>query len=109
MAQKKRRARGSQTGRPIMVLFDVLGRRWTLRILWELRDSRLNFRTLRSRCAEVSPTVLNSRLKELRELELVDHTEDGYGLTDWGEELGEQLMSLSGFARRWGDALDTGQ
>ena len=27
--------RGSRTGRPIMVVLDVLGRRWALRVLWE--------------------------------------------------------------------------
>ncbi len=100
----KRATRGSRTGRPIMVLFDVLGQRWVLRILWELRGERLNFRALRSRCEEVSPTVLNQRLKVLRELSLVDHDDQGYGLSVWGEELGEQLMSLSGFADRWAKA-----
>lgn len=84
-----------------MVLFDALGRRWTLRILWELRADRLNFRALRGRCAEISPTVLNQRLKELRALELVDHDEAGYGLTDWGRELGETLLAISDFAKRW--------
>jgi len=87
-----------------MVLFDALGRRWTLRILWELREERLNFRALRSRCAEVSPTVLNQRLKELRDLDLVNHDETGYGLTDWGQELGSELMVLSRFAARWDSA-----
>jgi len=28
--------RGSRSGRPIMALLDLLGRRWTLRIIWEL-------------------------------------------------------------------------
>lgn len=84
-----------------MVLFDALGRRWSLRVLWELRAGRLNFRALQERCAEISPTVLNARLKELRILELVDHDDGGYGLTDWGRELGEELMALSDFASRW--------
>lgn len=84
-----------------MVLFDALGRRWALRILWELRSERLNFRALRTRCAEISPTVLNQRLKDLRDLALVDHDGDGYGLTDWGRELGEELLVLSDFATRW--------
>jgi DNA-binding HxlR family transcriptional regulator len=37
-AMKKRSVRGSKSGRPIMALLDLLGRRWTLRILWELRE-----------------------------------------------------------------------
>ena len=39
-AMKKRTVRGSASGRPIMVLLDLLGRRWSLRIVWELRDDR---------------------------------------------------------------------
>ena len=39
--------RGSSTGRPIMIVLDVLGRRGALRILWELRgDDPLTFRAL---------------------------------------------------------------
>ena len=41
-----RRVRGSAAGRPIMALLDLLGRRMSLRILWELRDDRLTFRAL---------------------------------------------------------------
>ena len=84
-----------------MVLFDLLGQRWTLRILWELRSERLTFRALRARCEEVSPTVLNTRLKALRAMDLVDHDDTGYGLSAWGEELGGELMKLSDFAKRW--------
>ena len=32
---------GSSTGRPIMVVLDMLGRRATLRIFWELRAAPL--------------------------------------------------------------------
>jgi len=95
------RARGTSTGRPVMVLLDALGQRWTLRILWELQDRRLSFRTLRARCDGVSPTVLNGRLKMLRGLGIVDHDADGYGLTPSGRELGEHLLALDGWAQRW--------
>ncbi len=97
--------RGSRTGRPIMRLLDVLGKRWSLRILWELREERLTFRELRARCDDVSPTSLNLRLKELRALRLVDHDDDGFGYTKWGQELGEQLLNLSEWSSRW-DASD---
>ena len=40
------RVRGSRTGRPIMAALDLLGRRWALRILWELRAGALSFRAL---------------------------------------------------------------
>ena len=97
----------ASTQRPIMQLLDVLGQRWTLRILWELRDRRLNFRELRESCDDVSPTSLNQRLKALRALELVDLFEDGYGYTEWGEELGEQLLMLTKWSEKWGKRLRT--
>ena len=93
--------RGSTTGRPIMRLLDVLGKRWSLRVLWELREGRMTFRELRMRCDDVSPTSLNARLKDLRNLNLVDLTDDGFGYTRWGHELGEQLMTMNRWAMKW--------
>jgi DNA-binding HxlR family transcriptional regulator len=93
--------RGSTTGRPLMVLLDTLGQRWSLRILWELRGESLTFRALQTCCEEISPTVLNNRLKQLRELKLVELTEEGYGLTDWGRKIGKQLTQLDVLATEW--------
>lgn len=97
--------RGSSTGRPIMLLFDVLGERWTLRILWELKQETLNFRALRARCDNVSPTSLNKRLKVLRELNLVQHDDDGYSLSEAGQSLGTQLIGLHQWAETWATSL----
>lgn len=88
-----------------MVLLDVLGQRWTLRILWELRAARLNFRELQRHCDNVSPTILNRRLKELRALQLVDHTEEGYGYTRRGRELGSHLARLDQWSHGWAEEL----
>ena len=84
-----------------MVLMDHLGRRWSLRILWELRQGPATFRALRTACDEVSPSVLNTRLHELRELGLIEKTDEGYGLTADGESLGARLLDLDRWARRW--------
>ncbi len=84
-----------------MVLLDVLGQRWSLRILWELRSGPLTFRALRSRCDDISPSVLNDRLAELRALGIVASGDDGYGLTQAGITLGELLLPLDRWARRW--------
>ena len=100
-AMKKGTVRGSSSGRPIMALLDLLGRRWTLRIVWELRDQPLTSRALRSACDEASPTVLQARLSELREAGFVDLTNDGYGLTAMGRELFENFLPLHRFAERW--------
>ena len=96
-----RPARGSRSGRPIMALLDLLGRRWTLRILWELRETALTSRALRSACDEASPTILQTRLTELREAGFVELMEDGYRLTGLGKELSESFMPLNRFAERW--------
>ncbi|HSY55495.1 MAG TPA: helix-turn-helix domain-containing protein [Bradyrhizobium sp.] len=99
---KKRAVRGSRTGRPIMVLLDLFGRRWSLRILWELRERSMTSRALRTACDEASPTVLHARLSELRDagfIELVPAS--GYGLTELGRELLESLLPLHRFAERW--------
>ena len=96
-----RRVRGSQTGRPIMAALDLLGRRWALRILWELRAGPLSFRALREACGDVSPAVLNTRLAELRDAGVVESTDAGYDVTTSGRELCRALDPLSRWAQRW--------
>jgi len=102
-----RPVRGSQTGRPIMALLDLLGRRWCLRVLWELRQEPLSFRALQAACGEISPTVLNTRLAELRQTGLVELRERaGYTLTPRGRELMRILRGLGRFADGWAGELD---
>jgi DNA-binding HxlR family transcriptional regulator len=92
--------RGSRTGRPVMAALDLLGRRGTLRILWELREGgALTFRALAS-AAELPPATLNARLSELRALSLV-RADDGYTLTVLGCELMSALRSLDTWSKRW--------
>ena len=94
--------RGSRTGRPVMAALDLLGRRWALRILWELRDGPVGARSLRERCDAMSSSVLYERLDELTAAGLVTRTEDGsYALTDVGLSLGEALAPLDAWARTW--------
>ena len=97
-----RAVRGSRTGRPIMALLDLLGRRWTLRIVWELRGDPLTSRALRTACDDASPTVMQARLSELRDAGLVDLLAgDGYRLTPLGRELMASVLPLQHFAERW--------
>jgi DNA-binding HxlR family transcriptional regulator len=99
-----RRVRGSRSGRPLMAALDLLGRRWALRALWELRDGPLTFRALQERCDAVSPSVLNTRLAELRDAGLVDAGDDGYALSALGSRLGAALAPLSDWAEDWARA-----
>ena|SRR3990167_5001538 len=97
--------RGSKTGRPIMALLDQLGRRWALRVLWELRVGPMSSRALREACDDVSPTVLQTRLTELRQADLVRlERVQGYALTPLGRELLDSLLPLHDFAERWAAA-----
>ena len=102
-----RRVRGSATGRPLMALLDLLGRRWALRIIWELRDgAALTFRELQERCSSPSPTVQNQRLAELRDAGVIEHSaEGGYRLTARGTTLRESIAPLSRWAEIWAKEL----
>jgi DNA-binding HxlR family transcriptional regulator len=102
--------RGSTTGRPLMAAMDLLGRRWALRILWELRDGPLGARALQSRCDRMSSSVLYERLDELAAAGLLARDEAGaYVLTDVGAELAPAMESLDAWARRWSDVLGRAQ
>ncbi len=96
--------RGSKTGRPIMVALDLLGRRVALRIFWELRHGeQMTFRALQEAC-ETNPSLLNTRIKELREVGLLEHEEGGYRLTPEGRKLMASLGPLCEWAESWGGA-----
>jgi DNA-binding HxlR family transcriptional regulator len=101
-----RAARGSKTGRPIMVLLDLLGRRMALRIIWELHNARmpLTFRELEA-AAGTNPSVLNARLKELRDAKIVEHGGDGYHLSTEGRSLVALILPIHAWAGSWASRL----
>jgi DNA-binding HxlR family transcriptional regulator len=85
-----------------MALLDLLGRRWALRVLWELHVEPASFRSLRTRCDDVSPSVLNTRLAELRDARLVEASVDaGYTLSSDGVRLLALLAPLNAWAAEW--------
>ena len=92
--------RTSSSSHPINGTLELLGQRWTLRILWELREAPKTFRALRTDCDAVSPSVLSNRLATLRNAGIIDLGADGYRLTDAGQELGEILLALAAWSRR---------
>ena len=98
-----RPVRGSETGRPIMALLDLLGRRWALRVIWELRDGPLTFRQAQARCGAISSSVLNDRLTELRAAGIVETTDEGYRLSGEGRELLALYPGLNAWAERWAE------
>jgi DNA-binding HxlR family transcriptional regulator len=97
-----RKVRGSTTGRPLMAALDLLGRRWALRLLWELRGGPLGARALKSRCDDMSSSVLYERVGELIEAGLVRQTDTrDYELTVMGQSLREAIEPLDRWAVKW--------
>lgn len=93
--------RGSKSGKPIMALFDLLGRSWALGVVWQLSNGAMTFRELQVKCEKVSPTVLNRRLKELTSSGLVKRGVSGYQLTARGYQLFGLLKPLGGWSNEW--------
>ena len=86
----------------MLALLDLLGRRWALRILWELRTEPASFQALQQRCDSMSTSVLSQRLAELRDAQLVD--KDGtadYVLTEQGVRLLSRLDGIDEWTQEW--------
>ena len=88
-----------------MVALDLMGRRGALRVIWELRDGPLTFRALQT-AADMNPASLNTRIKELRAVEIIDHSGDGYHLTKHGRSLMAAFEPLQAWAANWARQVD---
>jgi DNA-binding HxlR family transcriptional regulator len=89
-----------------MAALDLFGRRWTLRVIWELRNEPLGFRLLQRRCDDMSSSVLQQRLAELQEARLVEVLHDGkYALTPLGHDARESLDPVIEWSQRWAAEL----
>jgi len=93
--------RGSSSGAPVMAIFDLLGRRWAMGIIWQLSGGPLPFNELQSRCTSISPTILSTRIKDLTEAGILLRTLDGYALTAIGIELFEILEPFKFWSVKW--------
>ena len=86
----------------MMAALDLLGRRWALLLVWELRRDALSFSELRER-TEISPSVLSTRLGELSRARLLERDPARrYRLTGAGRELARLLYELNRWAERAG-------
>jgi DNA-binding HxlR family transcriptional regulator len=80
-------------------LLGVCERRWSLRVIWELRKGPQTFRGLRQACGVISPSVLQRRLHAWRDLGIVENIPRlGYRLTAAGEQLFLILARLDKWA-----------
>jgi DNA-binding HxlR family transcriptional regulator len=90
----------------MLALLDLLGRRWALRILWELRLAPASFQALQARCDSMSTSVLSQRLGELRDAQLVGKDEAGrYCLTEPGTRLLARLDGMDEWTQEWARRL----
>jgi DNA-binding HxlR family transcriptional regulator len=95
-----------QHERPIMILIDLLGKKWVMRILWEMNQGPCTFRELQKRCGGTSPTIINRRIKELTDFNLIMKRQPrGYELTDLGIELIELFYPLNEWVKKWEKTL----
>jgi DNA-binding HxlR family transcriptional regulator len=86
--------------RPVEEALELLGRRWLLRLVWELRRSALSFSELRRRTA-ISPSVLSARLAELRDAGVLERDDlRRYWLSGRGRELARILYDLNRWAEQ---------
>lgn len=92
---------------PVAATARILGARWTLQIIHNLRQRR-RFCELQELVGGVNPTTLSQRLKFLEEQGLIRrlpisdaprHVE--YELTDMGRDLLPVLDALAQWADRW--------
>lgn len=86
-----------------MALFDLIGRRWALRVVWELTPGDATFRELARRCDDVSSSVLRDRLRDLTAAGIVERGDDGYRLAEAGHELVALLRPLDQWSHRWAE------
>ena len=95
MAQRIQNIRRAPTGPQMARALALSGRRWALRVVWELRGGPLNFRALQAACGGISPSVLQRRLHELRNENIVERIPRlGYRLSTSGEKLFQVLARL---------------
>ena len=86
----------------MLTALDMFGRRWAMRIIWELRSGPLAAGDLHQRCDLMSTSVLYQRLSELSDAGLVEQDASGeYQLTRYGAGLAESLEPMSEWARNW--------
>jgi len=100
------KVRGSKTGKPIMALLDLLGRTWALGIIWHLNTAPATFRELQERCEQISPSLLNTRLKELKSLSIITTNEQGYTLTEQGQDLFGIISPLGLWSKSWAKQIN---
>ena len=105
MAQRIQNLQRASTSEAMSHALEIAGRRWVLRIVWELRVGPLNFRALQSACGDISPSVLQRRLHELRDAGIIEKIPRlGYRLSTNGDRLFQVIARLDKWSASLGEA-----
>ncbi|WP_067864158.1 winged helix-turn-helix transcriptional regulator [Nocardia shimofusensis] len=90
----------------VLSAIDLLGQRWTLRIIWELEPGPLGFLQLRRSMGNCSSSMLSNRLQQLQEAGLVQKNgpKGAYELTVSGIKLSDALQPLWNWSETWSSA-----
>ena len=106
MSKGFRNFRTQPTGAGMAAFSELAGRRWALRVVWELRAGALTFRGLQAACGQISPSVLQSRLHELSRIGVIEKIPRlGYRLTASGEALYQALEPVAEWTEAHADSL----
>ena len=88
---------------PVAQALEVFGERWTLLVVRELLCGSHRFTDLQRGLPLMSRSVLASRLRSLADAGVVEHRDDGYHLTEAGQELGPIVIACGNWGKRWAE------
>lgn len=71
----------------IVDAIDTLSKKWSIHIVQSLERVDLSFKQIRDEVDGVSNKILSERLTQLREEDIIEKNEDGYKLTEKGQDL----------------------
>jgi len=92
---------------PVSKATEILGEKWTLLIIRELLMGATRFNQIQRGLSKISPTILNTRLKTLREQGLLvqkripEQRGYEYQLTEAGRELYPIVLKTAEWGMRW--------
>jgi len=86
---------------PVAVASEIFAERWTPVILRELVLGSRRFNDIQRGVPRISRALLVKRLRDLQANGVVASTGGEYRLTDAGKELGEIVVQLGRWGRRW--------
>jgi len=86
---------------PIVRAVEVLGERWTLLIVRDMLNGASRFNEIARGLPGLSRALLSRRLRQLRNVGLVTHSNEGYLLTQAGEDLRGLVFGLADWGARY--------